>query len=137
MIYISSDWVLDWTGELLQRLPSGELNVSGDTIAISTNSNDQVVTYSISDVLDQSMFNAEFGAMEYEFETELLPMELGGLFTWKPNLAINNSYTVIEWNSAAVSLTKRDREISLYNSQGFFVQHFKCEEDPWTPLKVR
>ena len=31
----------------------------------------------------------EFGAMEHEFETELMPMELTALFTWKPNVATN------------------------------------------------
>ena len=49
--------IYDWEGELKQRLPSGELHVNGDLIAISSNSNDQVVVYSLSEVLELPIFN--------------------------------------------------------------------------------
>lgn len=108
--------IYSWDGELKQRLPSGELHVNGDLIAISSNSNDQVVVYSLSEILELPIFNIggavwnvirnainvsksslmtskwpqkEFGNMEHDFMWELMPMELGGLFTWKPNVAMN------------------------------------------------
>ena len=49
--------IYDWEGELKQRLPSGELHVNGDLIAISSNSNDQVVVYSLSEILELPIFN--------------------------------------------------------------------------------
>ena len=49
--------IYDWEGELKQRLPSGELHVNGDMIAISSNSNDQVVVYSLSEILELPLFN--------------------------------------------------------------------------------
>ena len=55
--------IYDWEGELKQRLPSGELHVNGDLIAISSNSNDQVVVYSLSEVLELPIFNIG-GAVE-------------------------------------------------------------------------
>jgi len=30
--------------------------------------------------------------MEHDFMWELMPMELGGLFTWKPNVAMNEVF---------------------------------------------
>jgi len=117
----SDQWqtrIYDWEGELKQRLPSGELHVNGDMIAISSNSNDQVVVYSLSEILELPLFNVEFGNMEHDFMWELMPMELGGLFTWKPNVAMNENYFVVEWNVAKSNLTSREREISLYNNKG-------------------
>ena len=49
--------IYDWEGELKQRLPSGELHVDGDLVAISSNSNDQVVVYSLSEILELPLFN--------------------------------------------------------------------------------
>ena len=37
----------------------------------STNSNDQVIFYSLSEVLDKPLFNAEFGDQEHDFDVEL------------------------------------------------------------------
>ena len=59
----SLERIYDWEGELKQRLPSGELHVNGDLIAISSNSNDQVVVYSLSEVLELPIFNIG-GAVE-------------------------------------------------------------------------
>ena len=87
-------------GELVQRLPSGEVHLFDDQILVSSNSNDQVVFYSLATATAQPLFDEEFGNMEFEFELELMPHESFGLFTWKPNLAIHQNYTAVEWNSA-------------------------------------
>ena len=95
-----------------------------------------MIFYSLSEVLDKPLFNAEFGDQEHDFGIELMPMELGGLFTWKPNMALSENYTTIEWNAASQNLTSRSREIALYNSEGSFVQEFKCDEDPFSPVQI-
>ena len=95
-----------------------------------------MVQYSLSEVLSKPLFNVEFGDQEHDFDVELMPMELGGLFTWKPNMATCENYTTVEWNAASTNLSTRNREIALYNDEGSFIQELKCDEDPFSPVQI-
>ena len=90
----------------LQRLPSGEVNLTEDDVIISTNSNDQIAFYSLAEVLEKPMFDEEFGEIEFEFKFDLMPYEIFGIFTWKPFVATHNKYTAVEWNSGIESILK-------------------------------
>ena len=104
-IWSAQTWqtkVFDYEGNLIQRLPSGEVHLFEDHLLVSANSNDQVVFYSLSKALTFPLFDEEFGNMEFDFDIELMPEESFGLFTWKPNIAIEKDFTAVEWNSGVI-----------------------------------
>ncbi len=84
-----------------QILPSGELHLNPsntEQLFISSNSNDQVVSYNLSEALARPLFDEDFGEHEFFFDFELAPGQFG-LFTWKPNVDVQGDYVVVEWNT--------------------------------------
>ena len=64
----------------------------------SSNSNDQVVSYNLSEALARPLFDEDFGEHEFFFDFELGPGQFG-LSTWKPNVDVQGDYVVVEWNT--------------------------------------
>ena len=102
---------------------------------LSANSNDQIVSYNLSDALERPLFDAEFGEHEFFYEFEFEPMNFG-MFTWKPNINVLGEYAVVEWNTVGNNLRDRNRELWVYSTKtGAEISEIQIEDnDPKVPV---